>query len=310
MTSALVAPSASASPETQADWLELVALSKADKNSSIEDLVREHRRSGSIDGLGDFESIEEATDTGSRKSQQVAEDAFGELSDRQTVCGPSYPFDVQARYVQAKTRYSNSVYAFLLAMSQFGRDAGPPELDGAELFDQVCAAASEEYFGGADRGAKSYLFGFPRRLTPSGFEPALNDLCAQMGEGGGCKDRPTTGDQNDAKLDLVVWRPFGDGRAGKLIGFGQCATGDNWPGKVSELQMNFCRTWMNEQPAVDPVRMFFVPFRVERRKWYVRSSAAGILFDRCRIAILSRRLSNDLRKRCQLWTERALRDHL
>lgn len=311
MSNALVAPAATDGAEAHADWLELLALSKDDKNSSFEDLVRELRRSGSTEALEDFETIEEITDEGSERSQAVAEDALGEVSDRLTACGShpvSYPFEVQPRYIQARANFDDSVYVFLLVLSTFGKDAGPSTLDGADLFEQVSAYAAEQYLGGADRGAKRYLFGFPRRVSPAGFRDAVDDLCVRIGEGGRSRNRPTRSDQKDAKLDLVVWRAFDDGRVGKLIGFGQCATGHNWRTKLSELQTPaFWKKWITEPAAVDPVRMFFVPFRVEAIKWDDASIDGGILFDRCRIASLAANLDDALRRSCRRWTRHVLK---
>lgn len=310
MSENLSAPAASDPPELQADWLELLALSKDDKNSSLEDLVREHRRSGSTEAVGDPERIEEITDAGSETSQAVAGDAFSELHDRYRACGgyaTGYPFDVSERYIQAKRDFRKSIYTFLLLLSKFGKDAGPPGVDTADIFERVSATAAMEYFGGDRGGAKVYLFGFPRRLSPAGFRNALDDLCRQMGEGGGCRDHPTRKDQKDAKLDLAVWRTFQDLRTGKLIGFGQCATGGDWPQKLTELQASeFCRKWMHDPPTVLPIRLFFVPFRFESKKWDHACIDGGILFDRCRISELARDADDELVASCTAWCENVI----
>jgi hypothetical protein len=132
-----------------------------------------------------------------------------------------------------------------------------------------------------------------------------------MGEGGGSKNRPTRRNQKDGKLDLAVWRSFPDGRQGKLLGFAQCATGRNWPSKLTEMQpRNFCVKWMHEYPAVDPVRLFFLPFRIERQRWYDDSVEGGLLFDRCRIAAHAARLPDNLRRRCHAWTRHVLHEQV
>lgn len=306
MTESLPAPSASDPREEQADWLELLALAKKDLNSSLEDLVRQHRRSGSTDGLG---GIDTATDRGSERAQQVAEEAMAELSDRTMSCGGRYPFRVEERYIQARKNSRKSIYVFLLALTRWGKDAGPVGTDAADLFERVCAKAAEEYLGGTERGARSYLFGFPRRVTLPGFRAALDDLCQQMGEGGGCRERPTTSDQKDAELDLAAWRGFDDRRAGQLIALGQCATGGNWNEKISVLH-NFPKKWMIESPLVEHVRMFFFPRRLELHKWEVTVIDAGIAFDRCRIAALVGRVDSELRSECAEWTQHVLEENL
>jgi len=307
MTEPLPAPPASAAPESHADWLELKALRNKDKNSSLQDLVQEIRRSGSTDALDPAESIDEITDTGSQHSQLVAEEALNELSDRVDACGKpdsAYAFEVYRQYIQLRPRHQQSVYTFLLLLSRFGKDAGPDGVDAVALFEELSAFAAREYFGGSAGGAQSYLFGFPRRVDPRGFRDALDRLSRQMGEGGGCRDRPKRKDQKDAKLDVAVWRGFDDGRAGKLVGFGQCATGNDWPGKTSELQPDgFIKKWLHEPLTVDPVRLFFVPFRVEQQVWAETCIDGGILLDRCRISALTARIGKDLRRQCATWTQ-------
>ena len=307
MTEPLTIAPASASPERHADWVELLALSKADHNGSLQDIVQELRRSGSVEDVESDED-EPVLDIGSEKTQIIAEGAFSEIEDRLSACGTDpalYPFEVTAQYIQERPRDEvSSVYQFLLLLSKFGKDAGPAAADGADLFERLSAVAALQYFGGADRGVETYLFGFPRRVAPAGFKAALDDLCYRMGEGGGCRKRPTLKDQKDAKLDLAVWRRFEDRRHGQLIGFGQCATGENWPGKLTELQpTGFCRMWMYDCPTVDPVRLFFVPFRVESATWDQVCINGGIPFDRCRITALTTGIDADLEGECHAWAQ-------
>src|SRR5207245_2400230 len=83
-------PAAAASPEAQADWLELLAL-QSDGNSSFHDLTRVLRRSGTTDALGD------PFDSGGEGTEVLASDAFAELDERYRACGGeqgAYPFEV------------------------------------------------------------------------------------------------------------------------------------------------------------------------------------------------------------------------
>ena len=131
-----------------------------------------------------------------------------------------------------------------------------------------------------------------------------------MGEGLGCKSRPELPNQKDAQLDVVAWREFNDARKGKLIAFGQCATGQNWRDKLLELPptQDWCTYWMKDRPATWPVRMFFVPHRVEFKHWMHTCVQAGILFDRCRIAVHTTGIDEDLRERCRKWATDVLED--
>lgn len=315
MTS-LIAPSASEGPEGHADWLELRALEAADHNSSIQDLVQVIRRTGTIEAIEEDGDLDDSQDRGGEKTQAVAEDAFSEIEDRHTACGGhrgKYPFRLRPQYIELRMADPNtSLYLFLLLLSQFGKDAGPSGTDGARLFERLSVHAAANYLGGGGAPVDSFHFGAPRRSTPRGFRDALNELCRQIGEGQGCRvDRPSLRDQKDAKLDLIVWRSFGDNRAGQLIGFGQCATGNDWPDKLTQLQpQDFCGMWMLDTPAVQPVRLFFVPFRIERRRWLDAARKGGIIFDRCRIAANTKQVDRELLSECTDWTSHVLKERL
>ena len=310
----MLIPSVSSSSEELADWLELRALRSADRNSSIQDLVRALRRSGTADALDindDAEEDDYASDPRSEKAQAKAEEAFSEVEDRHAVCalvsGSSvYPFEVNDGYLELRSSEDAHVYLFLLLLSVFGKDAGPTDAKGEALFEDVCAEALRSYFGG-DPDARATVFGFPRRLLPSGFRDAVDALCQQIGEGGGCRDRPRRKDQKDAKLDIVAWRDFADKRHGKLIGFGQCATGTHWRDKATELMpQQFCQMWLTDFPTVDPVRAFFIPFRLEQPLWFETCIKAGLVFDRCRIVGCSQNPPDDIARRCEEWANHVL----
>lgn len=310
----LRAPSASENPEDHADWLELRALKAADRNSSIQDLVQVIRQTGTIETVEQDDDPEDPHDRGAEKTQVVAEDAFAEIEDRYASCGGdrgTYPFRVGPQYIELRTGRGKSLYLFLLLLSRFGKDAGPKGTDGATLFELLSLKAAVSYFGGAASDVGSYHFGAPRRSSPRGFRAAIDEMCRQMGEGMGCRVRPNLSDQKDAKLDLTVWRPFRDNRPGKLMGFGQCATGTNWRDKLTHLQPDhFCQQWMLDMPAVSPIRMFFAPFRIESRRWRDDTGRGGIIFDRCRIAFLARGIGRDLKRDCAQWTAHVLKEQL
>lgn len=308
-TSALSSPPASASKEELADWLELRALTDGDLSSSLQDLIGELRRNGSMD------AFEYSRDWGSSDSERVAEQAFGELEGRLSACGDSsYPFKVDKHAIVLKKGYEQTSYIFQLLLTKFGlvSPAGIPSPE--KTFEEIAAIAARRYLG-PDGQVLGFAFGFPRRHQAKSFQEALDDLCSRIGEGGGAKI-PTKdpaglalakriADQKDGKVDIVAWRPFPDLRPGKLIGFGQCATGaTDWRSKLSELQpQTFEKLWLREGFSISPVRMFFVPRRVEEHEWRHISVQAGILFDRCRIAHHCGPLAKELAAECAEWTK-------
>ncbi len=298
------------SSESLADWVEVKTLWDPDGNGSQVELKKSLQMSGTTDALDDEDESTSRVEAWEDPCEAAVEGAFSEIEDRYHACGSgggAYPFAVSREFVARDGHTHESVYAFLLLLSRFGHSAGPKGLHGEQLFEDLCACAAEAYLGGEHSGVKSYVFGFPRRLAPSGFRPALDDLCGALGEGGGSRERPQTASQKDAGLDIVAWRSFEDERAGKLIAFGQCATGSNWKDKLVDLQpTDWCTLWMQDRPAVYPIRLFFVPHRVSHRDWFFRCVQGGILFDRCRIARYSFLVNEALKKRLAAWSSHVI----
>lgn len=307
----LPVPAATAAPGEHADWLEFQALVSADRNSSMQDLVSALRRIGSGEEIEDEREIEDAEDVtldrGGETIEPVAADAFQEIEDRAISCGGAYPFRVLDGALQGRSNIRDSLYAFLLLLSHYGKDAGPEGLNVPQLFEEVAEHAIGNCLGGPGNEVATYQFGFPRRLNPAGFRDAVDDLCQRIGEGGASKARPTRKDQKDAALDLIAWKPFPDGRRGLVMTWGQCATGKDWTSKLAELQPeNWAAMWMTERPAVVPLRSFFVPHRVDRDRWDVSAISAGVLFDRCRIAAVGGTLPRHLRDGTRAYSRNVL----
>jgi hypothetical protein len=252
----------------------------------------------------------------------VEDAAFSEIEGRVAACGEgNYPFEVLKHSIRRREGFERSPYTFQLLLSHVGlvHETGLPSPE--KVFEEMSAQAAKTYFG-SDGLSLALAFGFPRRYEARSFRAALDHLCGQLGEGGGGADpgsgpeglakRKRLAEQKDGKLDIVAWRPFPDGRAGKLIGFGQCATGStDWRNKLAELQPDvFAQRWLRENLPVKPVRMFFVPRRVEEHEWKDVAVQAGLLFDRCRIAHNSFGLDDEVASECERWTKYILRRKL
>ena len=301
--------------ETQADWLELSALTAADRNYSITDLAAEIGRGGTFEAVADLAEDEPRSEASALESEQLqplASEALAEAEKRLAICGRGYPFSVHERYVQAGSRAASKLYTFLLLLSQFGPNAGPADRSAPRIFERVAGFAAQRYLAGGcrDGTARHYLLGSPRELTPSSFRDAVNTLCRELGEGQGCRvDRPRLSDVKDGKVDLVAWVPFADGREGQVVCFGQCATGANWHDKLSELQpMVFCHKWLKDQFAMEPGKMFFMPHRIPGDDWQDVSMDAGVVFDRARIVAAVGIPDRGLLQDCVEWSAHVLRE--
>jgi hypothetical protein len=251
-----------------ADWLELTALLAADENAAKGDLDSAFR----VGGLKNQSDLD-----------RVSTDVFTELRHRSSAARQGYPYIIEGASIQLKPdskRYAP--YLFCLVLSYFGhtQEKGSTIFP-RRMFEDISALAAKNYVGG-----HVYRFAAPRKDIP-GFKQALQYICLQMGEGDGPKDKETRSAQDD-KLDIVAWKHFPDRLSGKLILFGQCASGDDeetWD-KIYELNHHkFCSWWLREPPPPDSmVKAFFVPHRIHPLDWNKLAFWSGIIFDRCRIA--------------------------
>ena len=254
---------------TLADWLELRALTEPDGNASAADLISARTPAADPD-----EAV---------AAEPLVIEVFQELSSRSRACDGAYPFQViDERVLQTCDDWrAFSPYVFSLCISYYGwrRTTGGGEAVDA-LFEELAAEAAGRYVGG-----QSLHFGAAKP-----FAEALRLLCERVGEG---HPRPLpprrrhSPNPKDDKVDVVAWRDFPDTQPGKLLLFGQCATGEHWAGKLRELSPEaFGKSWLLPQFSSAVLRGFFVPHRVRSERWETATLNGGILFDRCRIAWL------------------------
>jgi hypothetical protein len=253
-------------PIKLADWLEIYALLSADSSSSRGDLESALQRTGSFNPV-DIETI--------------CADVFSELGPRSTAARRAYPFEVAGGLLSLKGERVDFIsYIFCLCLSYFGwQQSKGKTIFPRRMFEDLAALAAKNFLNG-----DSYRFAAPRKDVPQ-FREALEKLSARMGEGEGCKQEDTRSAQDD-NLDIVAWRHFPDRLPGKLLLFGQCATGDDWDkGKLTSLQPDpFCKYWFREHPPSPVIKAFFIPHRVGKSRWYKVSLFGGVMFDRCRLA--------------------------
>jgi hypothetical protein len=293
-------PKVADSLEMHADWLEWRSLVTPEHYASWSDHQRDLRIGGSDESMGDSDD----------ELEVLTDDIAAEIQGRIEACGSqedSYPFDVTDQGLHYLPRPDATAYKFQLLLTLFGRQAGPPNTYGDRLFEDLCAEALRNYLGGSSEGLEVLVFGFPRRVLPSGFKDAVDEFCRTLREGIRAKRAPETDDQKDAHLDLVAWRGFPESRPGQLIVFGQCSTGMDWFDKIHELQPNkWCQLWLEELPLVHPLSSFFVPRRIELAQWRRAGVYGGILFDRCRTSWLLPRPSPILAEALRSWVDHVL----
>jgi hypothetical protein len=299
-----------------ADWVEIKALLAEDGNASQEDLAR---------------ALEQAHSLDEEEAEVVAGDVFKELADRQDTCIPlvskdddwEYPFVLsdsstllQVRTATGKKAADAGVlYKFLLVTARADMDAQRrlENLDPTILFEQLCADILLNFWGGSTMQSGSMVFGTARNKSKENqkFRANIEQLCTILKEGRGLRAGAKAPGGGDGRLDIVVWKIFGDGRSGGLVGFGQCKTGIHWREHLEKLQpRNFCGNYMAQPLIIDPVRVYMVPHRVEKADWDANTRAGGLLFDRCRIVQYGYEVSKDVFNNCKKWLDAALRRQL
>ncbi len=257
-----------------ADWLEIYALISADGNSSRGDLEKALRTASVFESKG-REEIEE-----------VCLQVFSELEQRVLAAAEAYPFLIEGAVLNCKPNRDEFIgYTFCLFLSYFRWSTERNDeitINPWLLFEELSRIAAVEYING-----EGISFGTSRgagTAATSAFKSAIKDLCRRVGEGTDFKEQPVLQRQDD-KVDLIVWKDFNDRRTSKLVMFGQCAAGDNWIGKVTELRPDaFWRQWMVDSNVSPHLRSFYIPHRVEPKQWDFYARKADILFDRCRVA--------------------------
>ncbi len=261
-------------PINLADWIEIRALLRNNGRASFGDIERVLRAGGVAEDLG-------------KEPEVLGRKAFEELDSRATASAEAYPFELKGDVLSGRGAWIDFVpYVFCLLLSYVGYTSGNAERvkKTAKLFEEVASVACASLLDG-----DSVVFGFPRKGRLSrGFRPALNELCDLIGEGGGCIPGGIgpTAQLQDGGLDIVSWFDFPDRLHGKLLVFGQCASGENWKYKARELSAHdFCKKWMRASVASPILEAFFIPHRIDPSRWREISIDAGILFDRCRIAL-------------------------
>lgn len=312
VTNLLTVPSPEADDKlvNLADWVEVKALLATDGNASLGDLTR---------ALEQAHSMDEAA------AKVLAGDVFKELIDRHNSCIPlasrgpkwEYPFTLNntASLLSVRKPSSGSkagtVYTFLLVASRADMDAQRKlsGLDPTAIFERLCADILLNFWGGPTKGSGALVFGTARtkEATNKKFKSNIDQLCSTLREGRGLKANAKAPSGGDGKLDVVVWRIFSDGRAGGLVGFGQCKTGIHWKNALTKLvPRNFCRDYFEKPLIIDPMRIYMVPHRVDGSSWDSHTGAGGLLLDRCRLVQYGYDISTNVFGDCKVWLDAAL----
>jgi hypothetical protein len=293
-------PSPQADVQELADFAELLCLQQG-ATSAREIIAYLGRVDDNANNIGAVDDDDDNAD--------MLDEVMDETDIRSKACGDGYPFVLEQsgtrlRHADAADNPKSIIYRYLLLSTRLNmRDSRKhADIDGGDLLEELAAHVLRNYLG-RDK-ARTMVFG-----TAAGgrFQDRVDLLCRELREGVRFRSLDLAPvNANDDKLDAVGWVPFVDGRPGQLILFGQCKTGSNWGGLVTQLQPeSFIKKWMLEPYLVNPVRVFFLSEAVDQTRWKGICTETGILLDRCRIVEFSDQIEVGLLDRISRWTDAA-----
>lgn len=308
-----------------ADWLEVLVLTGSRGVATRSDVL------GLYDLLSDDpHDIEIDEVTGERLETEILDDSriaiadeiLEELSHRSSILGNFYPFSVEVRGQNwrlvrlqpvnndALTAAAQCCYLFCLLTSAIrdsrihGTAIGPLERQMAVHFQALASDAAAQVINGI-----SVSFGWPRKEGTQ-FQPALQAVSQQMQLGTPLDTVPlwASGREKDSGIDVIAWRDFRDARPGKIVLFGQVASGNNWTDKAVTADTPRFLAWFSQHPTKYFIPAIFIPFPqhhdcagksscafedIAAAQAWMREQEFGLVIDRLRIVeAAAERLTN------------------
>ena len=213
----------------------------------------------------------ESTDVG-EISEETVDSAINELDRRSRLYGNVSPFTVSHGIVSPKVNWIDVpelimclIFSVRGVIKEEGKD------DGTKLFERLSKEAVNSYFGG-----KAKIVGFPeKRGLKDQIQSLAEELCEEIGH------EVPTATTKDARLDIIAWKPHGDGRPNQLILLVQCGAGKHWPDKKSIQKGRWAHRYFHM--AMEPIRGLTNPEIVADRDLKDYSDDYSLIFDRVRI---------------------------
>jgi hypothetical protein len=250
----------------------------------------------------------------------LADDVFVELAQRaDNYASRGYPFacDYSGRRLKF-SRKNPWPYIFLLALSYTNPKTKPKSTlpTGAYILEALSWEGLNRFIGQptadlADLG-NCHHFGSPSlSKLPGRFDDKIDKIASEFREGGKYKPlasghRQSAGDDG---IDILLRRGFPDDRGAQFLLFGGCAGGENWSSpKKYEVDPD---RWLDRN-FQDPfsglrgmARCYFLPRQLDADGWLNVSKAAGMIVDRCRLALITYKSGSRYLTVARRWTEAA-----
>jgi len=251
--------------------------------------------------------LQDALDEAGRDRDEGLEHILQQFRHRSNAVGARYPIARAGLGFRARGEWEDYLcYSFLLFVSlnqsygelSFRTGAREPSI----LFEVVTARALELFLGG-----RAIRIGAPRLPpVPAGFPAALAYLADAVKEpvrGDGGLERHGSGDDG---LDIWLMRRFQDDRTSSIFVVTQCAIGEDWGAKRSELDLAL---WYRHIDwFTTPLKAFAVPFQISQDSWRETATRGGLILDRPRItqAIEAAHLPGAIVTRIRNWTRQRI----
>ncbi len=207
-----------------------------------------------------------------------------EIKRRVSLMGDAYPFKLDKNTLYYEER-NKGFYEFLLAICNVNNFKGKHK-HLPRLFERTTTKLIATYLG---RYAQSLHTGFPRDSENGlNFQEAMQEVGKCSGEfRWEPEDSLDPSSKKDEGVDFVIWLKHADKRTfGQIFILGQCACGNNWDSKWSELQVNKIEKWFHPMTIIPPVRAFATPYHVTDSALKEASREAGLFFDRARLTMI------------------------
>lgn len=170
--------------------------------------------------------------------------------------------------------------------------------DQGELFERLSKEAIEAKFSDWTVTLTGWSKTKPEKL------PAVVTTVAQLlNEPVGDLSTWSNDEENEAGLDLICVKPFGDSRPGLPAFFFQCASGMNWKDKLKTPDLSIWRRFITFSVQELPRKGFTLPYAFSDSDFLrTANRTEGLLLDRYRLLAMPNKSPD--------WTSSELRDDL
>jgi hypothetical protein len=261
---------------------------------ALDEGIRDDR---TADAMDDFGSLDVATDAPWAVEDSKVDDAVGGLADeierRAALMGVTYPFQKDGNRLIYR-RSKSLAYELCLAICNAHSIVEKPFNVLPPAFERLCRDVVMCFLGD---GSQARRTGWPidgEDERTSKFKSVVDKMHADTNEwvwnpGPGMPADPSHRDVKDLGIDFAVWKSIPDKRRGVLFLLGQCACGDDWTEKFSDLDIRTIEdNWFRHFSVAAPLRLFCVPRHIPNTVYFDEvNRRAGLTLDRARIGMIA-----------------------